>query len=34
MQAVLAQLAQFGVSFCDFTRSGVSRIKGLCSAGD
>jgi hypothetical protein len=25
----LAQLAQFGVAFCDFTRSGVSRIKGL-----
>jgi hypothetical protein len=26
----LAQLAQFGVRFCDFTRIGVSRIKGLC----
>ena len=31
-KAVLAQLAQFGVGFCYFTRSGVSRIKGLWSA--
>jgi hypothetical protein len=28
----LAQLSQVGVGFCDFTGSGVSRIKDLGSA--
>jgi hypothetical protein len=31
MAALLTQLAQFGGGFCDFTRIGVSRIKGLWS---
>ena len=32
LDATASQLAQVGVGFCDFTGSGVSRIKDLGSA--